>query len=177
MFSSTPTPSRLINIDEPPLLTSGSGMPLVGISPSTTLMFTNACSTSIIVMPSARNAPKLSGARIAVRRPRQAITQKHSTTSDGAEQPGLFGDHREDEVGVRLGQVEQLLHAAHQALAEHAAGADGDQRLDDLEAVAERIGPRIHERQQAPAAIVGLHQDHVERRQRQQRRRRAGSDS
>ena len=56
-------------------------MPLVGIRPSTTLMLTNACSTSIIVMPSARNAPKLSGARIAVRRPRQAITQKHSTTS------------------------------------------------------------------------------------------------
>src|SRR5688572_7217492 len=78
MFNSTPTPSRLISIEEPPLLTSGSGMPLVGISPSTTLTFTNACSTSIIVMPSARNAPKLSGARSEVRRPRQAITQKRS---------------------------------------------------------------------------------------------------
>ena len=52
----------------------------MGSNPSTTLIFTNACNTSIIVMPSARKAPKLSGARIAVRIPRQAITQKHNTT-------------------------------------------------------------------------------------------------
>ena len=50
-------------------------------------MFTNACSTSIIVMPSARNAPKLSGARSAVRRPRQAITPKHITTSEAPSKP------------------------------------------------------------------------------------------
>ena len=43
-----PSPSRLISSDDPPELTSGSGMPLVGISPSTTLMFTSAC-TAIIV--------------------------------------------------------------------------------------------------------------------------------
>ncbi len=48
----------------------------------------------------------------------------------GADEPELLADHRVDEVGVRLGQVEQLLHAGHQALAEDAAGADGDQRLD-----------------------------------------------
>ena len=62
------------------MLTSGSVMPLVGSSPSTTLMFTNAWMTIIIVRPSARNAPKLSGARMAVRNPRHAITQKHATT-------------------------------------------------------------------------------------------------
>ena len=87
MFSSTPTASRFINIDEPPLLTSGSGMPLVGIKPSTTLIFTNACSTSIIVIPSARNEPKLSGARMAVRSPRHPITQKHTTTSEAPMKP------------------------------------------------------------------------------------------
>ncbi len=56
-------------------------MPLVGSRPSTTLMFTNACSTSIIVMPIARNAPKPSGARNAVRMPRHAITEKHTRTT------------------------------------------------------------------------------------------------
>jgi len=37
-------------------------MPFVGIMPSTTLMFTNACPATIVVSPSARNAPKGSGA-------------------------------------------------------------------------------------------------------------------
>ena len=41
-FSRTPMPIRLINSDEPPALTNGSGIPLVGIRLSTTLMFTNA---------------------------------------------------------------------------------------------------------------------------------------
>ena len=44
----------------------------------------------------------------------------------GADESGLFGDHRKDEVGVRLRQVEEFLHTVHQAFAEHAAGADGD---------------------------------------------------
>ena len=37
-------------------------------------------------MPSARNAPKLSGARSAMRSPRQAITQKHSSDQGRADQ-------------------------------------------------------------------------------------------
>ena len=135
-------PSRLMSSDEPPALTNGSGMPLVGSRPSTTLMLKNACTAIIVVRPSARNAPKRSGARIAVRRPRHAITQKHASTSVAPIRPSSSRDHRVDEVGVRLRQVEQLLHAAHQAAAEDAAGADGDERLDDLEAVAERIVPR-----------------------------------
>ena len=73
------------------------------------------------------------------------MTQKQSEHERRADQPELLGDHRIDEVGVRLGQVEQLLHAVHQAAAPDAAGADGDQRLDDLEAVAERVVPRVRE--------------------------------
>ena len=80
-FSRIPMPIMLISSDEPPKLTNGSGMPLVGSSPSTTLMLKNACTTTIAVSPSARNAPKRSGARIAVRRPRQAMTQKQASTS------------------------------------------------------------------------------------------------
>ena len=131
--------ARLTSSDEPPLLTSGSGMPLVGSRPSTTLMFRNAWATTIVVMPSARKAPNRSGAVTAARRPRQAMTQKQTSDERGAEQAELLGDHREDEVGVRLGQVEELLDAAHQAAAEPAAAADGDERLQQVEAVAERI--------------------------------------
>jgi hypothetical protein len=53
-------------------------MPLVGSSPSTTLMLNNAWNATIVVRPSARNAPKRSGARRAVRMPRQAMTQKQA---------------------------------------------------------------------------------------------------
>ena len=60
-------PSRLMTNDDPPELTNGSGMPLVGINPSTTLMFTSACAATIVVKPIARNAPKRSGACIATR--------------------------------------------------------------------------------------------------------------
>ena len=89
-------------------------MPLVGISPSTTLMFTSACVTIMVVMPSARKAPNESGARRAMRSPRQATTPKQNRTSGRAEQSEFFGDHGVDEVGVRLGQIEQLLDAVHQ---------------------------------------------------------------
>ncbi len=41
-LSRTPMPSRLMISDDPPALTNGRGMPLVGIRPSTTLMLTNA---------------------------------------------------------------------------------------------------------------------------------------
>ena len=138
-----PIPTRLISSDDPPALTNGSGMPLVGIRPSTTLMFTNACTAIIVVRPSARNAPNASGARSAMRSPRHVITQKQTSDGGRADQAELLGDDRVDEVGVRLRQVEQLLHAVHQPAPEHAAGADGDQRLDDLEAVAERVRPGI----------------------------------
>ena len=71
------------------------------------------------------------------------------------EQAELFADHREDEVRRALGQEFELrLAAVHPALAEHAAGADGDLRLDDVIAGAERIGLRIEEREHALALVV-----------------------
>ena len=44
----------------------------------------------------------------------------------------LLGEHREQEVGVRLGQVVQLLDARAQADAEPFAAAEGDQRVREL---------------------------------------------
>ena len=90
-------------------------------------MFTNACSAIIVVRPRARNVPKRSGAPSATRRPRQAMTENADQHQRRANQAELFGDHRVDEVGVRLGQVEQLLHAAHQSEAGDTTGADGNE--------------------------------------------------
>ena len=47
--------------------------------------------------------------------------------------------HREQKVGVRLGQVVQLLDAAAEADAEQLAAAEGDQRMRKLVALAERV--------------------------------------
>src|SRR5262249_33853354 len=41
-FNRIPMPTRLISSDEPPALTNGNGMPLVGSRPRTTLMLKNA---------------------------------------------------------------------------------------------------------------------------------------
>ena len=148
-------PSKFMSSDEPPALTNGSGMPLVGIRPRTTLMLTNACTAIIVVNPSARNAPNRSGACRTTRRPRHVMTQKQPSDQRRAHEAELLGDHRIDEIGVRLGQEEQLLHAVHQPFAPHAARADSDERLNDLEAAAERIAPRIEKGQQAAAPIAG----------------------
>ena len=66
------------------------------------------------------------------------------TTNSMPEQPQLLADDGQDEVGVRLGQEEQLLPAVAEAQAGDAARADADQRLGDLVAdvVAERHGSR-----------------------------------
>jgi len=71
----------LLDLANGALLTSGSGIPFVGSSPSTTLIFTNACATIMAVMPSARNDPKRSSAFADISRPRHAITQKQSRTA------------------------------------------------------------------------------------------------
>ena len=72
-----------------------------------------------------------------------------------AEQAELLADDREDEVGRALRQEFELrLAAVHVALAEHAARADGDLRLDDVVAGAERVVFGIQEGQYALALII-----------------------
>ena len=52
-----PTASIETNIDDPPALTNGSGRPLLGSTPVTTLMLASACAASSVVRPRARNEP------------------------------------------------------------------------------------------------------------------------
>jgi len=55
--------------DEPPALMNGRVIPVTGTSATTTPMLMNAWRQIQAVMPSARSAPKVSGARSAVRIP------------------------------------------------------------------------------------------------------------
>ena len=103
--------------------------------------------------------------------------QQHERRAD---QPELLADDRVDEVGVRLGQEADLLQPLHEAAAGDAAGADGDERLDDLEAAAGGVGPRVdpHHDPLEPLGAPRRQQDQRgQRRQRAERRRRAGSGS
>jgi hypothetical protein len=68
------------------------------------------------------------------------VSQKKATITAGhADEAELLADHGEQEVGVRLGQVVQLLDAAAQALAEDLAAAEGDQRVRQLVGLALRV--------------------------------------
>ena len=72
-----------------------------------------------------------------------------------AEQSELLADDGEHEVGGALGQeLELSLCTAQKAFAGDAARADGDGRLDDVVARAERIGLRIEEGEHALALVV-----------------------
>ena len=87
---------------------------------------------------------------------------------DDAEETQFLGDHREQEVGMRLRQVEQLLDAAAETDAEQLAAAEGDQRVRELVTAPEGIGPRIHEAEDA-VAPVRRDDDHHRERGEQQR--------
>ena len=61
--------AKLTTSDTPPALTNGSVMPVTGTSATTTPMLMNAWKHSQAVIPVASRAPKVSGARRAVRMP------------------------------------------------------------------------------------------------------------
>ena len=71
---------KLTSSDDPPALTNGSGMPLVGSRANTTLMFSKAWNVIATVRPSARKVPNRSGALSVVTRLCHAITRNASRT-------------------------------------------------------------------------------------------------
>ena len=64
-----PIAAKLMMSDEPPALMNGSVMPVTGTRATTTAMLMKAWRQSQAVMPAARSAPNVSGARSAVRIP------------------------------------------------------------------------------------------------------------
>ena len=79
-------------------------------------------------MPAASRWPNGSLAASAIENPAQAIAANPATTSERAEQPELLADDREDQVGVRLGQVAELLHALAEPDAGQPARAEAHRR-------------------------------------------------
>jgi hypothetical protein len=145
MFSSIPTHSSVTNNDDPPYETSGSGIPLVGIMPSTTLMLMKACSTTMLVMPTAQR------------------DHKH-----GADQAQFLGSDGENKIGMRLGKIKKFLLTLHQAGAGHTSGTHRNQRLNNVEAGLLAVGVRIEECENAGAPKGDVKNQEI---QRQQRRR------
>ncbi len=105
---------------------------------------------------------------------RRAVRTPRQRREDGGEQynhqrayqPQLLGGYGENEVGVGFGQIEKFLLALHQTNAGDAAGADGDQGLNDVKAAALWVGIRIKECEDAGAAIGYVEDQEIERQQR-----------
>src|SRR5439155_21408130 len=86
----------------------------------------------------------------------QPAPDEHDEEPDdrgSADEAQLLAYDREDEVGVRLRQVEELLPRAPDALAHEPAVAERQPRLDDLEPAAPRIRPRVDERKDAAEPV------------------------
>src|SRR6202521_4338424 len=72
-----------------------------------------------------------------------------------------LADHRIDKSRVRLRQIEELLFALHQANARETAGADGDERLQQLKSSALRIGIRVQESRQSGLPVRYLRDEQI----------------
>ena len=82
-----PTAAKLMTRLEPPADTNGSGMPVTGISPTTTPMLMNAWRQIQAVIPAASSAPNVSGARRAVRMPAYASSTNSPMTRPAPTNP------------------------------------------------------------------------------------------
>ena len=129
----------------------------------TTLRLTSAWPTTIVVMPSARNLPNSSGAFMAATKAAPAVNREKREHDDRADEAEFFADDRENKIGVRFGQKEKLLPAFHQADAGEAAGADGDERLQELEAAPCGSGSGMEEGFKARQAVRHANDEQINR--------------
>src|SRR6202521_1321548 len=104
--------------------------------------------------------------------PSQAINDKERNHDHRPDETQFLADHRIDKIRVRLRQIEELLFALHQANARETAGADGDERLQQLKSSALRIGIRVQESRQSglPVRYLGDEQIHHGNRSREPHR-------
>ena len=77
-----------------------------------------------------------------------------------ADEPDLFADDREDEVGVRVREEEPLGAARTEADAVDAAAADRDQRPVELVAGVADVVARMQEREHARPPVAGAQREH-----------------
>ena len=97
--------------------TNGSGIPVSGAMPSTAARLIAACPQTSVVRPAASRLPNGSRQRSAMRKPGPPEDREGADHERRADQAELLADDREDHVGVRLGQVVDLLDASPEPLA------------------------------------------------------------
>ena len=107
MLRRMPTDRSATTRLEPPYETNGSGIPVSGASPRTAARLTAAWPQMSAVMPAASRFRRDPCSAMATGDPRRRSGEAGST-SNGADEPELLADHREDHVGVRLGKVVDL---------------------------------------------------------------------
>ena len=78
-----PTAAKLMIRIDPPAETNGSGMPVTGMSPTTTPMLMNAWRQIQAVIPAASSAPNVSGAPRRVRMPEVAEREEQHDHQPG----------------------------------------------------------------------------------------------
>ena len=139
---------------ERPYDMNGSVRPVVGISPSETAMCMNAVSPIVAVRPTARYWPKGSAAVRAIRNPSQQNSANRKTTTQHADESPFLADGAEQEIGVGVRQIAELLLSLAEAGAEQPARADADERLVDLEAAFGRRVARIEEGEHPGQAVL-----------------------
>ena len=165
-LSISPTPIIVMQSELPPKLTNGSVTPVYGSELVTAPMLMIACQRILAVSPSASSRPNGSGARRAIRRPRQPITISSSDHRQRADQPELLADDRQDRVGVGVRQVVRLLAAHPEADAGQPAGAERDERLHRLPALPQRVGERVRGSRASARRGTAPRYDHDRRRER-----------
>ena len=132
---------------------NGSGMPLVGSKPITTLRLIRAWPTIMVVMPMRQIFAELVGGFHGGDKAAPAVNREKREDDDRADEAEFFADDGVDEIGVRFGQEEKFLAAFHQADAGQAAGANGDERLQQLKASALRVAVGMEEGFEARQAV------------------------
>ncbi len=97
-----------------------------------------------------------------------SVSKHHKEQEDdhGADEAEFFSDVGIDEIGVGLGEIEELLHSLHVAAAQEASGADGDEGLIDVEAGSLGVEAGMEEREHARATPGDPEEQRGEGRQR-----------
>ena len=165
--ASIPKPAMRVTIEVPPALTSGNGTPTIGKQSR----HHARVDEHVDEERQAQRAGEQPAERVLrFGRDVQAAADEREIQHEQqaqAEQAELLRHDREDEVRRALRQeLEVRLRAVQPALAEQAARADRDLRLNDVVARAERIGLGIQEREHARLLIVAHERpEHGQRRE------------
>ena len=128
---------------------------MVGSSPVLTPHVDEPCTPIQMPMPCATSAGKERSSATAWRpmtKARWTSRPNRTMTTATTDKPQFLGDHREQEVGMRLGQIEEFLDAGAQPDAEQFAAPKAISAMRQLVAAPEGVGPRVHEAEDAVAA-------------------------